>query len=137
MNAVFYIAAAVAVVSTVMVITRANAVYSLLYLIVSLLSVAGANGAFLAADLLETGSPGVLKTDADGDGVLDGADNCPAIANAAQSDTAPKTKKIPAATRRTIFIEIRSASFSPRKTARPSEASIPSVVPTVTRTTDW
>jgi NADH-quinone oxidoreductase subunit J len=40
MNAVFYIAAAVAVVSTVMVITRANAVYSLLYLIVSLLSVA-------------------------------------------------------------------------------------------------
>ena len=54
---------------------------------VSLLSVAGANGAFLAADLLETGSPGVLKTDADGDGVLDGADNCPAIANAAQSDT--------------------------------------------------
>ncbi len=40
MNAVFYIAAAVAAVSTVMVVTRPNAVYSLLYLIVSLLSVA-------------------------------------------------------------------------------------------------
>jgi len=40
MNAVFYIAAAVAAVSTVMVVTRTNAVYSLLYLIVSLLSVA-------------------------------------------------------------------------------------------------
>ncbi len=40
MNAVFYIAAAVAVVSTVMVVTRANAVYALMYLIVSLLSVA-------------------------------------------------------------------------------------------------
>ena len=39
MNAVFYTAAAVAMVSTVMVVTRANAVYSLLYLIVSLLSV--------------------------------------------------------------------------------------------------
>ncbi len=39
MNAVFYIAAAVAVISTVMVVTRKNAVYSLLYLIVSLLSV--------------------------------------------------------------------------------------------------
>ena len=39
MNAVFYIAAAVAVVSTVMVVTRRNAVYALLYLIVSLLSV--------------------------------------------------------------------------------------------------
>jgi NADH-quinone oxidoreductase subunit J len=39
MNAVFYIAAAVAAVSTVMVVTRSNAVYSLLYLIVSLLSV--------------------------------------------------------------------------------------------------
>ena len=40
MNAVFYIAAAVAVVSTVMVVTRANAVYALVCLIVSLLSVA-------------------------------------------------------------------------------------------------
>ena len=40
MNAVFYIAAAVAAVSTVMVVTRSNAVYSLLYLITSLLSVA-------------------------------------------------------------------------------------------------
>ena len=39
MNAVFYMAAAVAAISTVMVITRRNAVYSLLYLIVSLLSV--------------------------------------------------------------------------------------------------
>jgi NADH-quinone oxidoreductase subunit J len=39
MNAVFYIAAAVAAVSTVMVVTRANAVYALVYLIVSLLSV--------------------------------------------------------------------------------------------------
>ena len=40
MNAVFYIASAVALVSTVMVVTRANAVYALVYLIVSLLSVA-------------------------------------------------------------------------------------------------
>lgn len=40
MNAVFYIAAAVAVISTVMVITRLNAVHALLYLIVSLLAVA-------------------------------------------------------------------------------------------------
>jgi NADH-quinone oxidoreductase subunit J len=40
MNAVFYIAAAVAVVSTVMVITRLNAIHALLYLIVSLLAVA-------------------------------------------------------------------------------------------------
>jgi NADH-quinone oxidoreductase subunit J len=40
MNAVFYIAAVVAVVSTVMVITRLNAIHGLLYLIVSLLSVA-------------------------------------------------------------------------------------------------
>ncbi len=40
MNAPFYIAAAVAVVSTFMVITRRNAVHALLYLIVSLLSVA-------------------------------------------------------------------------------------------------
>jgi NADH-quinone oxidoreductase subunit J len=40
MDAVFYIAAAVAIISTVMVITRLNAVHALLYLIVSLLSVA-------------------------------------------------------------------------------------------------
>jgi NADH-quinone oxidoreductase subunit J len=40
MNAVFYIAAAVAVISTVMVITRLNAIHALLYLIVSLLAVA-------------------------------------------------------------------------------------------------
>jgi NADH-quinone oxidoreductase subunit J len=40
MNAPFYIASAVAVVSTFMVITRRNAVHALLYLIVSLLSVA-------------------------------------------------------------------------------------------------
>lgn len=40
MNIVFYIAAAVAVASTVMVITRLNAVHALLYLVVSLLSVA-------------------------------------------------------------------------------------------------
>lgn len=40
MNAVFYIAAAVAVASTLMVITRLNAVHALLYLVVSLLSVA-------------------------------------------------------------------------------------------------
>ena len=40
MNTVFYIAAVVALVSTVMVVTRANAVYALVYLIVSLLSVA-------------------------------------------------------------------------------------------------
>jgi NADH-quinone oxidoreductase subunit J len=40
MNALFYIAAAVAVVSTLMVITRLNAVHALLYLVVSLLSVA-------------------------------------------------------------------------------------------------
>lgn len=39
MNAVFYIAAAVAVASTAMVVTRMNAVHSLLYLIVSLLAV--------------------------------------------------------------------------------------------------
>jgi NADH-quinone oxidoreductase subunit J len=39
-NYVFYISAAVAIVSTVMVITRLNAVHALLYLIVSLLSVA-------------------------------------------------------------------------------------------------
>lgn len=40
MNAIFYGAAAVAVVATVLVITRVNAVHALLYLIVSLLSVA-------------------------------------------------------------------------------------------------
>ena len=39
MNAVFYIAAVVAVASTLMVITRLNAVHALLYLVVSLLSV--------------------------------------------------------------------------------------------------
>ena len=40
MNAVFYISAAVAVFSTLMVITRLNAVHALLYLIVSFFSVA-------------------------------------------------------------------------------------------------
>ncbi len=40
MNAPFYIASAVAVVATFMVITRSNAVHALLYLVVSLLSVA-------------------------------------------------------------------------------------------------
>jgi len=40
MDVAFYIAGAVAVVSTAMVITRLNAVHALLYLIVSLLSVA-------------------------------------------------------------------------------------------------
>jgi NADH-quinone oxidoreductase subunit J len=40
MNAVFYIAAFVAVVATAMVVTRANVVHALLYLIVSLLAVA-------------------------------------------------------------------------------------------------
>src|SRR5262245_15026074 len=40
MNAVFYMAAAVAVISTLMVITRLNAIHALLYLIVSLLAVA-------------------------------------------------------------------------------------------------
>jgi NADH-quinone oxidoreductase subunit J len=40
MNVVFYIASAVAVIATVLVITRTNAVHALLYLIVSLLSVA-------------------------------------------------------------------------------------------------
>jgi NADH-quinone oxidoreductase subunit J len=40
MNLVFYVAAAVAVAATVLVITRTNAVHALLYLIVSLLSVA-------------------------------------------------------------------------------------------------
>jgi NADH-quinone oxidoreductase subunit J len=40
MNAVFYIAAAVAVISTIMVISRLNPVHALLYLIVSLMAVA-------------------------------------------------------------------------------------------------
>lgn len=40
MTVVFYIAAAVAIISTVMVITRLNVVHSLLYLVVSLLSIA-------------------------------------------------------------------------------------------------
>jgi NADH-quinone oxidoreductase subunit J len=40
MNTVFYVAASVAVVATVMVITRLNAIHALLYLIVSLLAVA-------------------------------------------------------------------------------------------------
>src|SRR6185437_15912883 len=40
MDAMFYVASAVAILATVMVITRLNAVHALLYLIVSLLSVA-------------------------------------------------------------------------------------------------
>lgn len=40
MTALFYTAAAVAVVSTALVVTRANAVHALLYLVVSLLAVA-------------------------------------------------------------------------------------------------
>lgn len=40
MNVVFYVAAAVAVVGTVMAVTQRNAIHALLYLIVSLLSVA-------------------------------------------------------------------------------------------------
>ncbi len=40
MNTVFYIAAAVALIATALVITRRNAVHALLYLIVSLLAVA-------------------------------------------------------------------------------------------------
>ena len=40
MNILFYVAAAVALISTVMVITRLNAVHALLYLIMSLLAVA-------------------------------------------------------------------------------------------------
>jgi NADH-quinone oxidoreductase subunit J len=40
MNIIFYLAAAVAVASTLLVITRLNAVHALLYLIVSLLAVA-------------------------------------------------------------------------------------------------
>ncbi len=40
MNTLFYISAAVAVVSTIMVLTRLNVVHALLYLIVSLLAVA-------------------------------------------------------------------------------------------------
>jgi len=40
MNAVFYISAVIAVISTIMVVTRANPVHALLYLILSLFSVA-------------------------------------------------------------------------------------------------
>ncbi len=40
MNVVFYVSAAVAIVSTILVITRSNAMHALLYLIVSLLAVA-------------------------------------------------------------------------------------------------
>lgn len=40
MNTIFYITSAIAIISTVMVITRANAVHALLYLILSLLAVA-------------------------------------------------------------------------------------------------
>ncbi|HLR37797.1 MAG TPA: NADH-quinone oxidoreductase subunit J [Chitinophagaceae bacterium] len=40
MNIIFYIAAIVAIITTIMVITRKNAVHALLYMIVSLLSVA-------------------------------------------------------------------------------------------------
>jgi len=40
MNSAFYVAAVVAIISTLMVITRKNVVHALLYLIVSLLSVA-------------------------------------------------------------------------------------------------
>ncbi|MCL4278915.1 MAG: NADH-quinone oxidoreductase subunit J, partial [Ignavibacteriaceae bacterium] len=40
MTIAFYIASIVAIISTIMVITRLNAVHALLYLIVSLLSVA-------------------------------------------------------------------------------------------------
>jgi len=40
MNAVFYVSAGIAVVSTLMVITRLNAVHALIYLIISLLAVA-------------------------------------------------------------------------------------------------
>ncbi len=40
MNSLFYISALVAAVSTLMVITRTNAVHALLYLIVSLLAIA-------------------------------------------------------------------------------------------------
>lgn len=40
MNVIFYLSAAIAIISTLMVITRANVMHALLYLIVSLLSVA-------------------------------------------------------------------------------------------------
>ena len=40
MNLLFYLAAAIAVISTLLVITRVNAVHALLYMIVSLLAVA-------------------------------------------------------------------------------------------------
>src|SRR5262249_13542452 len=61
MNEVFYIAAAVALISTVMVITRLNAIHALLYLIVSLLAVAViffTLGAPFAAALAVIASPG-------------------------------------------------------------------------------
>ncbi len=54
MNLLFYISAVVAVIATVLVITRTNAVHALLYLIVSLLAVALiflALGALFAATL--------------------------------------------------------------------------------------
>jgi NADH-quinone oxidoreductase subunit J len=54
MNSVFYLSAAVAIVSTVLMLTRLNAVHALLYLILSLLSVAVIfyiSGAPFAADL--------------------------------------------------------------------------------------
>ena len=40
MTVIFYISAAVAIISTIMVITRLNAIHALLYLVVSLLSIA-------------------------------------------------------------------------------------------------
>lgn len=40
MTVIFYISAAVAIISTILVITRVNAIHALLYLVVSLLSVA-------------------------------------------------------------------------------------------------
>ncbi|MDD5330608.1 MAG: NADH-quinone oxidoreductase subunit J [Sulfuricella sp.] len=40
MNFIFYLAAAVAILATILVVTRSNAVHALLYLIVSLLAVA-------------------------------------------------------------------------------------------------
>lgn len=40
MTVIFYISAAIAIISTILVITRVNAIHALLYLVVSLLSVA-------------------------------------------------------------------------------------------------
>lgn len=40
MNVIFYIAAAIAIIATIMVITRHNAVHALLYMVISLLSLA-------------------------------------------------------------------------------------------------